>query len=132
MGGKEFAQALLGRIKPESVDAAAQTSVRQIKGMQRIAWAEIVAAAEGLLRKRWAEMAQDWGDWGRDGTLYVAVRYGRQRLADVVRAMGGLEYGAAAQGVRRFASGLEKDAAKVRFVEGMKRKLCEARRGERG
>ena len=32
LGGKEFAQALLGRIKPESVDAAAQTSVRQIKG----------------------------------------------------------------------------------------------------
>ena len=132
LGGKEFAQALLGRMKPGSVDAAAQTSVRQIKGTQRIGWAEIVAAAEGLRGKRWSEMAQDWGDWGRDGTLYVAVRHGRQRLADVVRAMGGLKYAAAAQGVRRFASGLGKDGAKVRFVEGMKRKLCETRRGERG
>ncbi len=56
----------------------------------------------------------------------------RQRLADVVRAMGGLKHEAAAQAVRRFAAGLGKDAAKVRFVEGMRRKLCGARWGERG
>ena len=36
-------------------------------------------------------MAEDWGDWGRDGTIYVAVRHGRQRLVEVVRAVGGLK-----------------------------------------
>jgi hypothetical protein len=109
----------------ESLDEAAQTSVRQIRRVGGIAWPEIVAAAEALRGKRWSELAEDWGDWGRDATLYVAVRHGGQRLAEVVRAVGGVKYGAAAQAVRRFAAGLAQDAAKVRFVEGMKRSLRE-------
>ena len=68
-------------------------------------------------------MVTAWGDGERDGVIYGAVRYGRVRLAEVVRAMGGLQYGAAAQGGRRFAAGLAQDAAKVAFVEAMKRKL---------
>ncbi len=47
-----------------------------------------------------------------------------------VRAMGGLRYGAAAHAVRRFAARLAEDAAKVRFVEGMKRKLRERSRAK--
>jgi hypothetical protein len=38
-----------------------------------------------------------------------------------------MKYGAAAQVVRRFATGLEKDAAKVRFVENMRRRLGQER-----
>jgi hypothetical protein len=48
----------------------------------------------------------------------------------VVRAVGGLAYGAAAQGVRRFEAGQARDAAKARFVEGMKRRLRERRGGK--
>ena len=79
--------------------------------------------------RSWAEMATGWGDWGRDGTMYVAVRYGRHRLAEVVRALEGLKYGAAAQAVRRFAAGLPQDAAKGRFVEALRRKLVERSEG---
>jgi uncharacterized ion transporter superfamily protein YfcC len=65
--------------------------------------------------------------------MYVAVRHGGQRSAEVVRVIGGVKYGAAAQAVRGFATGLAQDAAKVRFVEGMKRRLRERthRRPER-
>ena len=105
------------------VDEAAQTSVRQIERAGRAEWPEIVAATEELRGRSWAEMMTAWGDWERDGVIYVAVRYGRLRLAEVVRAMSGPKYGAAAQGVRRFAAGLAQDPAKVAFVEAMKRKL---------
>ncbi len=128
LGGKEYALELLKGLKAAGVDEAAQPAMRQIERAGRIEWSEIVAAAEELRGKKWPAMMSDWGDWGRDGTIYVAVRHGRQRLADVVRAAGGLRYGAAAQGVRRFAAGLPRDAAKARFVEGMSRKLRERRR----
>ena len=38
-----------------------------------------------------------------------------------------MKYGAAAPAVRRFGAGLAKDAAKVRFVENMRRRLGQKR-----
>jgi REP element-mobilizing transposase RayT len=128
LGGKEYAENLLQAMGAGSVDEEAQKSAREIRRARRLEWPEIVASAEALRGRPWSEMAEDWGDWGRDGTIYVAVRYGRQRLADVARAVGGLKYGAAAQAVRRFAAGLPKDAAKARFVEDLKRRLRERER----
>ena len=114
-------------LKSKRVDGTVMTSGRHIQRTGRRGWPEIVAAAEALRRKRWSQMVESWGDWGRDGTIYVAVRYGQQRLVDVVRWAGGMKYGAAAQAVRRFAAGLAKDAAKVRFVENMRRRLGQER-----
>ncbi len=48
-------------------------------------------------------MVESRDNWNRDGTIYVAVWYGQQRLVDIVRFAGGMKYGAAAQAVRRFA-----------------------------
>ncbi len=127
LGSQEYAQGLLKGLKSKRVDGTVMTSVRQIQRTSRLGWPEIVAAAEALRGKRWAQMVESWGDWDRDGTIYVAVRYGQQRLADVVRLAGGMKYGAAAQAVRRFAAGLEKDADKVRFVEKMRRRLSQER-----
>jgi len=127
LGDPEYAQTLLKRRKAPRPDAGAQTSVRQIERAARMEWSEIVGAAEELRGKPWAAMAEQWGEWGRDGTMYVAVRYGRHPLAEVVRAVGGLTYGAAAQAVRRFAAGLADDGAKRRFVEELRRRLGERR-----
>jgi hypothetical protein len=127
LGSKEYAQGLLKGLKSQRVDGKVMTSVRQIQRTGRVGWPEIVAAAEALRGKRWSQMAESWGDWGRDGTIYVAVRYGQQRLADIVRLVGGLKYGTAAQAVRRFAAGLAKDADKVSFVENMRRRLGQER-----
>ena len=127
LGSKEYAQGLLQGLKSQRVDGTVMTSVRQIQRTGRRGWPEIVAAAEALRRKRWSQMAESWGDWGRDGTIYVAVRYGQQRLVDIVRLAGGLKYGAAAQAVRRFAAGLAKNPDKVRFVANMRRRLGQER-----
>jgi hypothetical protein len=48
-------------------------------------------------------------------------------VAEAVRLAGGMKYGAAAQAVRRFAARLAKDAAKVWFVENMRRRLGQDR-----
>jgi hypothetical protein len=45
----------------------------------------------------------------------------------VVWWAGGMNYGAAAQAVRKLAAGLAKDATKVRFVENMRRRLGQER-----
>lgn len=79
--------------------------------------------AEAVRGRCWAEMAEAWGDWGRDGTICVMVRHGQQRLTEGVRAVEGLKYGSAAQAVRRFAAALLQDAAKMRFVAEMKHRL---------
>ena len=70
-------------------------------------------------------MVKQWRDWGRDGTMYVAVRYGGYRLAEVVSLMGEIKYAAAAQAVRRFARSAETNGTKRRYVAAMKRHLAE-------
>jgi len=56
------------------------------------------------------------------GVVKVA-RYGRHRLAEVVRKEGAMKYQAAAQAVRRFEASVGKDPGRARFVERMKRSL---------
>jgi hypothetical protein len=125
LGSQEYAQGLLQGLKSKKAAGTVPTAERQIQRSGRWEWPEIVAAAAELRGKPWSQMAESWGDWGRDGTIYVAVRYGQQRLADIVRATGGLKYGAAAQAVRRFAAGLSKDADKVKFVEHLRCRLSQ-------
>lgn len=111
----------------ELVAELQERSGLEIARADRIAWAEIGAMAERLRGRCGPEMAEDWGDWERDGTISVAVRHGRHRLAEVVRAVSGLTYGAAARAVRRFTAGMPLDAARIRFVEEMRRRLEERR-----
>jgi REP element-mobilizing transposase RayT len=70
--------------------------------LERPEWGTIVAAAEKVLGRRWEAMAERYGDWGRDGTMAVATRELGWRMVEVVKAVGGIEYAAAAQGVRGF------------------------------
>src|SRR5574341_268949 len=124
LGSEDFAQRVFKR---HVLDPGEQTAARRLARAGRCEWPEIVRWAEDLLGKSWPEMARAWGDWGRDGTLYVAVRYGCHRLAEAVRAAGGVQYPAAAQAVRRFAASLPGDPAKQRFVERLKRKLAQSK-----
>jgi putative transposase len=118
LGEKDFAQRCL---RGRAVNLEEQTAARQLGG--RVEWAEVVRAAEALRQCRWAEMLVRHGDWGRDGAIYFAVRHGRQRLAEVVRQMGGLRYQTAAQAVKRFGAALEKDPARQRFIADLKRQM---------
>ena len=117
LGGKDYAQRVLKRMKAGMMNREEQTPVRRLGNIGRMEWSQIVRAAEKTLGKRWVEMVKAWGDWGRDGTIYVAVRHGRHRLADIVRAMGNVTYGTGAQAVRRFGADLKNNSAKARFVD---------------
>jgi hypothetical protein len=54
--------------------------------------------------------------------MYVAVRHGGLRLAEVVREAG-VNYQAGAQGVKRFGEALADDPERERFVSKLKREL---------
>jgi hypothetical protein len=54
--------------------------------------------------------------------MYVAVRHGGLRLAEVVREAG-MKYQAGAQGVKRFGVALADDPERKRFVSKLKREL---------
>lgn len=48
--------------------------------------------------------------------MHVAMRYGRLRLTEVVRAVEGLRYQAAAQAVKRFSATLGRRPPEVRLT----------------
>ena len=95
----EFVQQLL---KGRRVNAQEQTAARRAGRAGRLEWREIAELAQRVRGRSWKQMMKEHGDWGRDGTLYIAVRYGRHRLAEVVPSLEGLSYNAAAQAIRRF------------------------------
>lgn len=103
------------------VEVEPQTGARRLR--RRVAWEEVVRAAEQVRGAKWAEWAERYGDWGRDGALYVAVRYGGCSLAEAVRRLPGLRYAAAAQGAKRFGARLERSPARRRFVAELRRQL---------
>jgi len=97
-------------------------------GEDRLGWSKIVRAAEKLRGQPWQEMLEVRGEWGRD-RMHVAVRYGGYRLVEVVRAIEGMEYQAAAQAVRRFQARMQTGKEERAFVEQMKRRLQAGNRG---
>jgi hypothetical protein len=118
LGDSGYARKLLAGRK---VNEAEQTPARRLR--RRVRWEEVVRAAEKIRGESWAKWAERHGDWGRDGAIYVAVRYGGLRLAEVVGEVG-LKYQAAAQGIKRFARMLaENDQQRRRFVAKLKLQL---------
>jgi hypothetical protein len=120
LGDAEYAEEVCRQAK---TDAEEQTEARRLRRSRRVSWSEIVTAAERALGRKWSEMVNTHGDWGRDGVLHVATRYGGYRLVEVVREVPGLRYQAAAQGVRRFSRGLREDPARERFVGRLRKQL---------
>jgi len=120
LGSEEFAQRVLKQLRGNRGE---HTAVRRLEREGRPAWSALVAAAEAELGRPWKTMLETHGDWGRDGTMLVAVRYGRRRLVEVVREIPGLQYAAAAQAVKRFAAALEGNREKSRFVARLRVKL---------
>ncbi len=110
LGESVYARKLLSGRK---VNEEEQTPARQMR--RRVGWQELVGAAEKIRGEPWDRWAERHGDWGRDGVMYVAVRHGGMRLAEVVRSVG-LKYQAAAQAVKRFAQTLADDPERKRFV----------------
>jgi REP element-mobilizing transposase RayT len=117
LGESGYARRLLSGRK---VNEEEQTPARRLRG--RVDWQEVVKAAEKVRGEKWDRWAERHGDWRRDGVMYVAVRHGGLRLAEVVRQVG-MRYQAAAQGVKRFGLALADDADRQRFISKLKHQL---------
>lgn len=117
LGEREYARKLLaGR----PVNEEEQTPARRLR--RRVGWEEWVRAAGKIRGELWERWADRHADWGRDAVMYVAVRHGGMRLAEVVRAVG-LKYQAGAQAVRRFARMLADDPARQRWVAKLRNEV---------
>jgi hypothetical protein len=109
--------------------AMRQAPDKPLEGMRqgavafRADWSAIVQAAEALLGGKWEEWAERRGDWGRDGTMAVAVRHLGWRMAEVVRQVPGVNYAAVAQGIRRFWRRAETDPARAQFARRLRGKM---------
>jgi REP element-mobilizing transposase RayT len=117
LGDSAYARTVLSGRK---VNEEEQTPARRMR--RRARWGELVRAAEKLRGKRWDRWAERHGDWGRDGVMYVAVRHGGIRLAEVVGEVG-LKYQAAAQAVKRFGQVLADDPERKRFVSKLRKEM---------
>jgi len=120
LGNGSEAAALLGGAE-RNPEGQAQM-MRQAAARVRPEWGAIVRGAELILGREWAEMAEGYGDWGRDGTMAVATRHLGWRLVEVARQVRGLKYAAAAQGVRRFWRRAAEDAHRAAFTRQLKAK----------
>lgn len=114
LGDIAYAQKVLSGRK---VNEEEQTAVRRMR--RRLGWQELVRSAEKIRGEPWDRWAERHGDWGRDGVMYVAVRYGGMRLAEVVGQVG-LKYQAAAQAVKRFGQAMGDDPKRKRFVSELR------------
>ncbi|MGH9725258.1 MAG: hypothetical protein ACRD41_09350, partial [Candidatus Acidiferrales bacterium] len=117
LGDSAYARKLLmGR----KVNEQEQTAARRMR--RRAKWEELVRASEKIQGAPWERWAERHGDWGRDGVMYVAVRHGGLRLAEVA-AQVGMNYQAAAQALKRFGQALADDPERKRFVSKLRQQI---------
>jgi hypothetical protein len=113
LGSEAFAQQIL---KKGRGNAQEQTAVRLLERNNRPSWGAMIGVAEKLLGQPWEAQLTTHGNWGRDGVLFVAVRYGRHRLPELLKHLPGVRYSAAAQAIQRFGRLVKDDANRSRFV----------------
>jgi chromosomal replication initiation ATPase DnaA len=74
------------------------------------------------VEKTLEEISGRHGDPGRELAMLIARRYGGMRLRDIGEAVGGLQYPAVSEAVRRIWVRLERDRA----LEKMFKRLCKS------
>jgi REP element-mobilizing transposase RayT len=120
LGELDYARRLLRRVK---ADPTEQTEARSLSRAKKVPWEVLVAMAEKERGVAWKDALERHGDWTRDALLYAAVRHGGWRLSEVYGNIPGLRYQAAAQGVKRIAARLARDAECRRLVDRLKTRL---------
>jgi len=82
----------------------------QIKALlPAVEWRRIIEALERAKGETWEGFSGRHGDWGRDAALWLGRRVGRLRLGELGVLVGGMDYAAVGQALRRFGWRLEED-----------------------
>jgi REP element-mobilizing transposase RayT len=95
-----------------------QTPARRMR-RRAAKWEELVKSAEEIRGEKRDKWMDQYGDWGRDAVMYVAVHHGGLRLAEVVQEVK-MKYQAAAQAVKRFSQALADHPERQRFVSKLR------------
>ena len=117
LGSEGFARKVLksGRLNREQ-----QTPARRLERSGRPSIESVIQAAERILGQPWNRLLTAHGDWGRDGVLFVATRYGRFRIQELLKEVPGLRYSAAALAIQRFGRAATSDRERSKFVERLR------------
>lgn len=75
----------------------------------RWSWGQIVEVVDRLKGERWEEYMERHGDWGRELAMYLGRRWGRMKLREIGRAVGGADYAAVSAAVVRFGRRLPRE-----------------------
>ena len=83
----------------------------------------IVQMVEDERGESWAEFANMHGDWGRDLVIYLARKRTGLTLAEIGKALGGLEYKTAGKAVQRFEASLATKPERRKLARSLLDKL---------
>ena len=116
LGGRDFVAKVQKLLKGDRTE---QKSLRALE-KPLVDWEMIVAVIEELWNEPWEEISQRHGDPGRELAMLIARRYGGMSLREIGQSVGGLQYSAVSDAVRRTSARLETDRA----LEKKFRRLC--------
>jgi REP-associated tyrosine transposase len=105
LGGKDFVEKVRKMLKGN------RTEQKPLRALEKppVDWPGITAAIEKLWDKPWEEVSQRHGDSGRELAMLIAQRYGGMSLREIGEAVGGLQYPAVSDAVRRTSAHLGGD-----------------------
>jgi len=96
IGTDTFIRSLKQGLRKINREWAGQRDLRR-----RHTWAEVVRAVAHVKGQAWADFSSRHGDWGRDLALRVARECTGMTLRELGQAVGGLDYGAVSEAIRR-------------------------------
>ena len=73
----------------------------------RVTWGQVVEAVEEEKGAAWDTFAKRWGDWGVPMAMWLSRRHGGLRLREIGEAMGGMDYAAVSDRLKRFEQQLK-------------------------
>jgi hypothetical protein len=117
LGSAKFAESIRAGLKIDR-----ETSGRGCL-RRRLDWDQVVCCMEDMKDEPWSVFADKRGDWGRDVTLWAARRLGGYTLRELADEVGGLDYSAVYQAVRRIESRAKEDKELVDRMEAFRSKL---------
>jgi putative transposase len=116
LGAKGFVEKVRKMLKGN------RTEQKALRALEKppVDWARIIAAIEKLWDEPWEAVSQRHGDPGRELAMLIARRYGGMSLGEIGEAVGGLQYPAVSDAVRRTAERLKTDGV----LEKRLKRLC--------
>lgn len=106
VGAEEFLRAVKCGANPVGREWPAKRALRGLRS-----FAEVVKAVETVKQEKWTAFVNRHGDWGRDVALWAARACTGQTYRELGAAVGGLDYAAVGEAVRRMESQRKVDRA---------------------